>query len=84
MKSPYACYLLTLPKFNSSPLKSYRNPIGKDRLPNHHFSVAMLKFWLPQKGWFIMENPIKMDDLGLPLFLGFHPFPNHHFSGSSC
>ena len=22
----------TLPKFNSSPLKSYRNPIGKDRL----------------------------------------------------
>ena len=23
----------TPPKFNSSPLKSYRNPIGKDRLP---------------------------------------------------
>ena len=23
----------TLPKFNSSPLKSYQNPIGKDRLP---------------------------------------------------
>ncbi len=32
----------TLPKFNSSPLKSYRNPIGKDRLPtsNHLFSGA--------------------------------------------
>ena len=27
------------------------------------------KIGVPQNGWFIMETPIKVDDLAVPLFL---------------
>ena len=46
MKTPFSRarvripFFYTLPKFNSSPLKSYRAPIGKSLSSNHPFSGA--------------------------------------------
>ena len=46
--------------------KFYQGPghWGPPNTKQRHTRWVFPKIWLPQKGWFIMENPIRIDDLG--------------------
>ena len=54
---------------NSSSRKIESLPFSNEAKWSIHCKWVFPKIGVPQNGWFTMENPIKMDDLGVSLFL---------------
>ncbi len=61
-----SCSLL---QYSISPVLTWITKKIVGILTSFDYKWVFLKIGVPQNGWFIVENPLKMDDLGIPLFL---------------
>ena len=68
---PFLCFFWFVPRISCVQTLF----LDFSRLYSYDFIWVFPKIRVPQNGWFIMENPIEMDDLGA----GYHYFRKHPY-----
>ena len=63
---------------------AFEAPAGSFGTKTVQFIWVFPKIGVPQNGWFMMETPNKIEDLGVPLFLDTHLLKFCYVDASIC